>query len=113
MPRRADSCPNSGAGRCWSAKARRKRSNCWTKPPRARHKVWFGSGHGPVGAGEPWRMNEKLLGIAGVIVILALAWLLSSNRKAIRLRVVSAAFALQAGIAWLVIYTSWGPAGIH
>jgi CNT family concentrative nucleoside transporter len=38
---------------------------------------------------------------------------LSTNRKAIRLRVVGAAFALQAAIAWLVIYTSWGRAGIQ
>nr|MDP9414032.1 NupC/NupG family nucleoside CNT transporter [Pseudomonadota bacterium] len=41
-------------------------------------------------------------------VILAIAVLLSSNRRAIRLRVVAAAFALQAGIAVLVLYTPWG-----
>ena len=57
-------------------------------------------------------MNSKLLGIAGIAVILAIAYLLSTNRKAIRLRVVGAAFALQAFIAWLVLYTSWGRAGI-
>src|SRR3954452_19079726 len=57
-------------------------------------------------------MNSKLLGIAGIIVILAIAYALSANRKAIRLRVVGAAFALQAFIAWLVLYTSWGRAGI-
>ena len=57
-------------------------------------------------------MNQKLLGVAGIIVILGIAFLLSTNRKAIRLRVVGAAFALQAFIAWLVIYTSWGRAGI-
>jgi CNT family concentrative nucleoside transporter len=57
-------------------------------------------------------MNQKLLGVAGIAVILALAYLLSSNRKAIRLRVVGAAFALQAGIAFLVIYTPWGIAAI-
>jgi len=57
-------------------------------------------------------MNQKLLGIAGIAVILAIAYLLSTNRKAIRLRVVGAAFALQAFIAWLVLYTSWGRAGI-
>ncbi|HMI40419.1 MAG TPA: nucleoside transporter C-terminal domain-containing protein [Sphingomicrobium sp.] len=58
-------------------------------------------------------MNQKLLGIAGILVILGLAALLSSNRKAIRLRVVGAAFALQAGLAVLVLYTPWGRAGIQ
>jgi CNT family concentrative nucleoside transporter len=57
-------------------------------------------------------MNQKLLGIAGIAVILAIAYVLSTNRRAIRLRIVGAAFALQAFIAWLVLYTSWGRAGI-
>ena len=57
-------------------------------------------------------MNQKLLGVAGIIVILAIAYALSANRKAIRLRIVGAAFALQAAIAFLVLYTSWGRAGI-
>jgi CNT family concentrative nucleoside transporter len=46
-------------------------------------------------------------------LILGIAVLLSSNRRAIRLRVVAAAFALQAGIAVLVLYTPWGRAGIQ
>ena len=58
-------------------------------------------------------LNQKLLGIAGIIAILALAWVVSTNRKAIRLRVVGAAFALQAFIAWLVLWTSWGRAAIQ
>jgi CNT family concentrative nucleoside transporter len=58
-------------------------------------------------------MNQKLLGIAGILVILGIAFALSANRRAIRVRVVSAAFALQALIAWLVLWTSWGRAGIH
>jgi len=58
-------------------------------------------------------MNQKLLGIAGIFVILLIAFALSTNRKAIRIRIVGAAFALQAGIAFLVIYTSWGRAGIQ
>jgi len=58
-------------------------------------------------------MIRVLMGLAGMAVILALAVLLSSNRRAIRLRVVGAAFALQAGIAILVLYTSWGKAGIQ
>ena len=58
-------------------------------------------------------MNPKLLGVAGILVILAIAFALSTNRKAIRLRIVGAAFALQAAIAVLVLYTSWGKAGIE
>ena len=58
-------------------------------------------------------MNQNLMSIAGIVVILAIAFVLSSNRKAIRPRVVGAAFALQAFIAWLVLWTSWGKAGIE
>ena len=58
-------------------------------------------------------MNQSLMSIAGIIAILGIAFLLSTNRKAIRLRVVGAAFALQAVIAWLVLWTSWGRAGIQ
>ena len=58
-------------------------------------------------------MNQSLMSVAGILAILAIAFLLSSNRRAIRLRVVGAAFALQAVIAWLVLWTSWGRAGIH
>jgi CNT family concentrative nucleoside transporter len=57
-------------------------------------------------------MNQKLLGVAGIAVILMIAFALSTNHKAIRIRVVGAAFALQAFIAWLVLWTSWGRAGI-
>jgi CNT family concentrative nucleoside transporter len=57
-------------------------------------------------------MNQTLLGVAGILVILGIAFALSTNRKAIRLRVVGAAFALQASVAWLVLWTSWGRAGI-
>ena len=53
------------------------------------------------------------MSVAGILAILAIAFLLSSNRRAIRLRVVGAAFAPQAVIAWLVLWTSWGRAGIH
>ena len=56
---------------------------------------------------------ENYRGILGILLILLIAFLLSSDRKAIRLRVVGAAFALQAGIAVLVLYTSWGRAGIQ
>jgi CNT family concentrative nucleoside transporter len=53
-------------------------------------------------------VNQKLLGVVGIAAILALAYLLSANRKAIRLRVVGAAFALQAAIAFVVLYTAAG-----
>jgi CNT family concentrative nucleoside transporter len=49
-----------------------------------------------------------LIGLAGILLILAVALLLSTNRRAIRPRVVGAAFAMQAGIAALVLYV---PAG--
>jgi CNT family concentrative nucleoside transporter len=42
--------------------------------------------------------------LLGILLILTLAVALSSNRKAIRLRVVGAAFALQVGLAALVLY---------
>ncbi len=52
-------------------------------------------------------MNH-LLGLLGIAAILAIAFVFSSNRRAIRLRVVGAAFALQALIAFLVLRTSGG-----
>ncbi|MES2055560.1 MAG: NupC/NupG family nucleoside CNT transporter [Pseudomonadota bacterium] len=53
-------------------------------------------------------MSKFLIGLAGIAVILGIAVLLSNNRRAIRPRIVGAAFALQAGIAVLVLYV---PAG--
>ena len=50
----------------------------------------------------------KLIGLVGIVVILAIAVLFSTNRKAINLRVVGAAFGLQVVIAILVLYTSGG-----
>lgn len=49
-----------------------------------------------------------LIGLAGILLILAIAFALSSDRRAIKPRVVGAAFLLQAGIALLVLYV---PAG--
>jgi CNT family concentrative nucleoside transporter len=51
---------------------------------------------------------QILMSLAGMALILAIAILLSSNRRAIRFRVVGAAFALQASVAALVLYTSTG-----
>ncbi|KQN31878.1 nucleoside transporter [Sphingomonas sp. Leaf34] len=53
-------------------------------------------------------MERLVIGLGGIAVILGIAVLLSSDRRAIRLRIVGAAFALQAGIAVLVLYSSFG-----
>ena len=53
-------------------------------------------------------MNRFLIGLLGIAVILGIALLFSTDRRAIRLRVVGAAFALQVGIAVLVLYVPWG-----
>jgi len=58
-------------------------------------------------------MPSILINFAGIAVILALALALSTNRRNIRLRVVGPAFALQAVIAFLVLYTPWGRAAIE
>ncbi|URW74948.1 NupC/NupG family nucleoside CNT transporter [Sphingomonas donggukensis] len=52
------------------------------------------------------------IGLAGIVIILAIAVALSNNRRAIRLRVVGPAFALQAGFAVLVLATDWGRSAI-
>jgi CNT family concentrative nucleoside transporter len=48
------------------------------------------------------------IGILGIVVILGIAVAFSSNRKAINLRIVAAAFVLQTVIAAFVLYSSWG-----
>jgi CNT family concentrative nucleoside transporter len=58
-------------------------------------------------------MPSNLIGILGIIVILAIAVAFSSNRKAIHLRVVGAAFALQAAIAAVVLFWSGGQKAIE
>ncbi|WP_265529353.1 NupC/NupG family nucleoside CNT transporter [Sphingomicrobium marinum] len=55
---------------------------------------------------------QILMSLAGIAVILLLAFLLSTDRKSIRLRVVGAAFGLQAGIAALVLGTDFGAQGL-
>ncbi|MBN8484064.1 MAG: NupC/NupG family nucleoside CNT transporter [Sphingomonadales bacterium] len=54
-----------------------------------------------------------LFSFIGIALILAIAVALSSDRKAIRPRVVGAAFALQAGFAALVLYVPWGNAALQ
>ncbi len=53
-------------------------------------------------------MQRILIGLGGIALILGIAILFSSNRKAIRPRVVGAAFALQVAIAVFVLYTPVG-----
>lgn len=55
---------------------------------------------------------QNLIGLAGIAVILGIAFLFSSNRRAINLRVVGAAFLLQAAIAIFVLYFDAGRAVI-
>lgn len=58
-------------------------------------------------------MHPILTSLLGIIVILGLAFVLSTGKKRIKLRVVGAAFALQAVLAFLVLATSWGRAIIQ
>lgn len=53
-------------------------------------------------------MSGNFIGILGIAVILGIAYLLSTDRKAINLRIVGAAFGLQAVIAAFVIYVPLG-----
>ncbi len=53
-------------------------------------------------------MSGNYIGLVGICVILGIAWLLSTNRKAIRFRTVGAAFGLQVAIAAFVLYLDWG-----
>ena len=49
-----------------------------------------------------------MVGLLGIVMLLGIALLLSDNRKAINLRTVGGAFALQASIAALVLYVPIG-----
>ena len=54
-----------------------------------------------------------VVNLVGIVAILAIAVALSKRRRKIRLRVVAPAFALQAVIAFIVLYTAWGRAAIQ
>ena len=58
-------------------------------------------------------MPANLIGIFGIIAILGIAVLFSNNRRAIHLRVVGAALALQASIAAFVLYFDAGREAIR
>jgi len=49
-----------------------------------------------------------VIGIFGIVALLAIAVLLSDNRKAINLRTVGGAFSIQVGLAVLVLYVPFG-----
>lgn len=51
---------------------------------------------------------SNFTGLIGIVVLLAIAYAFSSNRKAINLRIVAAAFGLQVVVAVLVLYTGGG-----
>jgi len=57
-------------------------------------------------------VTRILIGLAGIAVILLLALALSTDRRAIRPRVVGSAFALQAAIAVVVLYWTPGRAAL-
>ena len=57
-------------------------------------------------------MQTPFVSLLGIGLILLIALALSNNRRSIRLRVVGAAFALQAVMAVLVLRTPWGAAVI-
>ena len=58
-------------------------------------------------------MPHQLISLAGIASILLIAFLLSTGRRRIRMRVVAAAFALQALLAVLIVRTPWGQAAIQ
>jgi concentrative nucleoside transporter, CNT family len=53
-------------------------------------------------------MSGNYIGLVGIVAIVGIALLLSTNRKAISYRVVGAAFALQVAVAAFVLYLDWG-----
>ena len=58
-------------------------------------------------------MHPVLTSLLGIIAILGIAFLLSTGKRRIKLRVVGAAFALQAIMALLVLRTPWGVSAIQ
>jgi concentrative nucleoside transporter, CNT family len=51
---------------------------------------------------------QILTGLGGVVLLLLIAWLLSTDRKSINKRTIVLAFALQVGIAALILYVPFG-----
>jgi concentrative nucleoside transporter, CNT family len=53
-------------------------------------------------------MMRTLTGLGGIVLLLFIAWLLSTDRKSINKRTIVLAFALQVGIAALILYVPFG-----
>ena len=53
-------------------------------------------------------MQERLISVFGLFVMMGLAWLMSSNRKKVSLRVVGGGLLLQFVFAILIFYTPPG-----
>ncbi len=53
-------------------------------------------------------LQGRVIGLLGVIAIIAIAVIFSKNRRAINFRIVLSAFALQAAVGFFVLYTSVG-----
>jgi len=51
-----------------------------------------------------------IMSLVGIVALLAIAYLLSDNKQAIRLRTVGGAFVIQAGLGALVLYVPFGKA---
>jgi concentrative nucleoside transporter, CNT family len=51
---------------------------------------------------------RTLTGLGGIVLLLLIAWLLSTDRKSINKRTIVLAFALQVGIAALILYVPFG-----
>lgn len=55
----------------------------------------------------------KIMSVVGILALIAIAYMFSTNRKAIKWRTVLAAFAVQFAFAFLVLYTAWGRAALE
>ncbi|ANY18601.1 Nucleoside permease NupX [Tsuneonella dongtanensis] len=58
-------------------------------------------------------MPPVVASLIGIVAILAIAFVLSNGKRRISLRIVGSAFALQALLAFIVLRTPWGVAGIR
>ncbi|MFN3511233.1 MAG: Na+ dependent nucleoside transporter N-terminal domain-containing protein, partial [Tsuneonella troitsensis] len=58
-------------------------------------------------------MPPIVASLLGIVAILAIAFVLSNGKRRISLRIVGSSFALQALLAFIVLRTPWGVAGIQ
>src|SRR3546814_6730953 len=76
------------------ARAGKSEKHGWPRAPCPAAKARYS---GPLTRGGRINIMERLIGLLGIVVLLAIAVLFSSNRRWIRLRIVIPAFLLQAG----------------